>query len=123
MEKYEFEGFKLTEENIVDFGMEEEYELVSKEMGTKELAIIAGYGTDETTIEEIWDETEVGLPKRSNEHRRLELEYPNGRKFFMTVWDIQLTEDIKGVLTQDASPLGIFLKVEDAERFGVKLNE
>jgi len=60
-------------------------------------------------LEELYDETEIGLPKREPEAFTLDLP-DNGT---MSYWEIKIPGINKAYISQDAGPFGIFLNKND----------
>lgn len=80
-------------------------------LGTSDLLVIYD-STDENGewLEEIWDETEIGLPRRKGEQLML-----NGPGYNSPYWLIDVPNIGLGFVVQDASPMGIVFRKIDLE--------
>lgn len=98
---------RILKENFDD--MKQEVENIRKELDATELLLVVDAYVDDEWLEEIWDETDLGFPERDNNSQRV----IHNKDYFCSVWDIDVPGIGRGILSQDASPIGIYFKKED----------
>jgi hypothetical protein len=101
-------------------GLFEEAEFVSSELNTdidNILCITDVTDEYEEWFEELYDETYIGFPKREKQEYQVELS--NG--LHLSYWYIDVPNVGKGILVQDASPMGIYFKKSDLDKSNLNI--
>ncbi len=101
-------------------GLFEEAEFVAGELNTEIdniLCITDATDEYEEWFEELYDETDIGFPKR--ERKEYQVELSNG--LHLCYWYINVPNVGRGIVVQDASPMGIYFKKSDLEKSNLNL--
>jgi len=119
-----YRAIRLGMAQAMEYGMEEEAQLIAEELFVEQKDIIcimdATTKDGQTWVEEIWDETEIGFPKRLPGHRVLNMKDKDGYNFQMIVHKIKMPGVGMVLISQDASPMGIFLTTEQAKGLDIQ---
>jgi len=96
---------------------EEEFELAKQQLGGENFVCIADV-TNEDGIwqDEIWSEVDAMFPKRIGDYQKEIINDVN-----LVYWFIDVPEIGRGLLLQDASPIGFIFKKEDIEKSNLNI--
>jgi hypothetical protein len=111
--------YKATEPNCGGIYSKEEAEFFAKELKTTPENILVIYdATDEDGewLEEIWDEEDAGFPARDGDEKEVTLS-----DYFLVYWEINVPGIGKGILVENASPIGIAFKKDELLKSNYKV--